>query len=312
MEKIPVIIDTDPGIDDTLAILLAAASERLQVLGLTPVDGNVRAEHTFRNALDLADFIGQGWTVAKGADHQFRVPCFGRAEDVHGERGLGSVTLPASRRAFDPRPAWDYIYDEARAHSGALVVVAIGPLTDLALCLEAHPDVRRHLREIVLMGGSTARGNRTRYAEFNFWVDPAAADAVFRSGIPITMAGLDVTLRTGVPADYLLRLAAEKPSRISSILSGSASTYNDRAMGRSNEAVSIVHDAIPVFFAEHPEWCTAERCEITICTDPADEHYGQSLRSTDDPARFNTRQITGVDMDRYLSRYEHMRDYFTK
>lgn len=308
-KRIPVIIDTDPGIDDALAILLAASCERLELVGLTPVAGNVCAAHTFKNALDLADYLELGCPVAKGAEHQLTIQCPGSASDVHGETGLGNVVLPPAKQLYDSRPAWDFIYDTAKARGGELVLIAIGPLTNIALCIQKHPDVKNYIKQIVIMGGGVSGGNRTPFAEFNFWVDPPAAGVVFRSGIPIAMAGLNVTMQTGVPTEYLIGLS-KTPSRVSKILSGAVETYHDRARARGGQEVSIVHDAVAVFYAAYPEHCHTEMCAITVNEDGEDERFGESVADFENPIDFNTALIESIDMDAYLAQYKHMNDHY--
>ena len=186
-ERIPVIIDTDPGVDDALAIMIAAASEKIQLLGITPVDGNVPAAYTHQNALDLVQLFRLNIPVAKGSFDQlvYRVP---RNSSAHGKTGMGTVVLPKSEQPYNELYAWDFIYEKAKAYSGELVLVCIGPLTNIARAIIMHPDLKDHVKEIVMMGGSTTRGNVTPYAEFNYWVDPPAAKVVFESGIPLVMA----------------------------------------------------------------------------------------------------------------------------
>ena len=305
----PVIIDTDPGIDDAFAIMLAAASDRLDIVGLTSVDGNVKEEYTARNALDLAGFLGISCPVARGDGSQLEVPVPNHGEHIHGESGMGGVTLPRSQADFDKRPAWDFIYDTAKEHAGSLVLLAIGPLTNVARAIIAHADLIKYVKQIVIMGGSTEGGNRTPYAEFNFWADPPAAKVVFGSGIPIAMAGLNVTLKTGVPIALLDELS-ERPSRLKGMLTQMARDYSDRVVGNDNAHVSIVHDAIAVFYAAHPEWCETKKCKITIDADVKSEQWGRSLADFSDPASFNTTLITDVDMQKYLAEYESMVEYF--
>ena len=311
MEKIPVIIDTDPGVDDAIAIMLANSSDHIHILGLTPVDGNVRAKYTYQNALNLADFLGMDCVVAKGADKQLTVQCSGRAEDIHGKEGFGNVVLPKSRRSFSNLAAWDYIYEQAKKYSKKLVIAAIGPLTDIAIALQKYPDLKEHIDKLVIMGGGTEGGNRTPYAEFNFWMDPPAAKVVFESGLHIVMAGLNVTLQTGVPIDFIKKLS-QKPSHIADVLSTMVDTYNDKALGKSGNEVSVVHDAIPMFYLMRPECCKTERCNITINAVAGDERWGQSVASYDDPCSFNTELITDINMDEYLKEYENMTEFYTK
>jgi pyrimidine-specific ribonucleoside hydrolase len=191
----PIIIDTDPGIDDALAILLAFASEELDVLGLTTVGGNTGLAHTTENALRLLHLIGRDDVpVAAGGD----VPLVRRDSrpdpTTHGADGFGGVSLDPAPRGADPRGATALLVDLIESSPEPVTLVALGPLTNVAVLVAAHPQVAAKLRRIVLMGGGArVLGNMTPAAEFNIWYDPDAAARVFSAGIPITMVGLDAT-----------------------------------------------------------------------------------------------------------------------
>ena len=186
------IIDTDPGTDDAVAFIDALNSPELDVLALTTVGGNASLEDTTRNALDLMAHLGRpDMPVYKGAD----TPLTGEfpfAYDFHGPGGL-SISLPDSGSTPHPQSAVDYIHDAARDHSGELVILALGPLTNIAQALIDRPDLRDHIKELIVMGGAVeVPGNITPYAEFNTYCDPRAANVVFQSGVPVTLIGLDV------------------------------------------------------------------------------------------------------------------------
>lgn len=198
MEKIPVIIDTDPGSDDIFAIFLANSSPRLDIRGLSIVAGNMKAELTFENGLAINEFAGINTKVAFGAKGPLcieqRVGSF-----LHGDRGLGRFDIPkAAGRALE-QPSWDFIYEEALKAGGELLIIALGPLTNLAAAILKFPGITGLIKEIVMMGGSADYGNRSAYAEFNIWADPHSAGIVFDSGIPIRMLGLNVTNRSAIP-----------------------------------------------------------------------------------------------------------------
>ncbi len=309
-ERIPIIIDTDPGVDDAIAIMLAAASDNLEIVGLTPVDGNVEAKYTFKNALDLAEFLQLGCPVAKGAERQLTVQAPRHAGLTHGATGMGSVTLPEAKGSFSELPAWDFIYEKAKEYAGRLHIVAIGPLTNLAQLLIKHPDAKDYIKEIDIMGGGVEGGNSTPYAEFNFWIDPPAADIVFKSGIPIVMAGLNVTEKTGIAFEFIDRLA-EKKSLISGIIKALVNSYSDKLDNKEGKRSSIIHDAIPVFWLAENDACESKRCHIDICAVEGDEHWGESVASYDDESTFNTVLITDIDMRRYEKWYEAMTEYFS-
>ncbi len=191
-----IIIDTDPGQDDAVAILLALASpEDLDVLGITCVAGNVPLDLTSKNARIICELAGKPETlVFAGCDRPL-----GRdlvtAEHVHGKTGLDGPNLPDPTMPLQDSHAVDYIIDTLRAHDkGTVTLCPLGPLTNIATALQKAPDVAGKVQEIVLMGGGYFEGgNITPTAEFNIYVDPQAADIVFKSGIPIVVMPLDVT-----------------------------------------------------------------------------------------------------------------------
>lgn len=191
-----IIIDTDPGQDDAVAILLALASpEEIDVLGITCVAGNVPLELTARNARIVCELAGRpDMRVYAGCDRPL-----GRAlvtaEHVHGKTGLDGPSLPEPTMALAEGHAVDFIIETLRQHSpGSVTLCPLGPLTNIATALRRAPDIAERIAEIVLMGGGYFEGgNITPAAEFNIYVDPQAADAVFRCGAPIVVMPLDVT-----------------------------------------------------------------------------------------------------------------------
>lgn len=204
----PVVLDCDPGHDDALAILLACASPELDVRGITTVGGNAGLADTTRNALRVVTLLGRTEIpVAAGADRPLvREPLL--QTSFHGTSGLDGADLPEP--AIDPRPetAIELMAALVRGSDVPVTLVATGPLTNVALFLRAFPGLQDRIGAISLMGGSLGVGNTTASAEFNIWQDPEAAAIVFEAGLPILMAGLDVTHQALVlPAD-IDRLAA--------------------------------------------------------------------------------------------------------
>ncbi|MGO1569708.1 MAG: nucleoside hydrolase [Canibacter sp.] len=202
----PVIIDTDPGIDDAIAIMLAAASPEVDIRGIVAVAGNVGLEHTAQNATALADLLGLDVPVGRGASGPLRPAVSVTAADVHGANGFGGYELPHSDRVTEPGVS--LLARLIRESPEPPIVVAIGPLTNLALLINEHPDAARCVSRFVIMGGGTGEhlGNITPAAEFNLHADPDAAAAVFAFGIPITMVGLNVTEQTTIGATHLPEL----------------------------------------------------------------------------------------------------------
>ena len=191
-----IIIDTDPGQDDAVAILLALASpEEIEVLGITAVAGNVPLALTAKNARIICELAGKtDIPVFAGCDRPMGRPLV-TAEHVHGQTGLNGPKLPDPEMPLQDQNGVDFIIDTLRAEpAGTVTLCPLGPLTNIATAFERAPDIVEKVQEIVLMGGAYFEvGNITPAAEFNIYVDPQAADIVFRSGVPIVVMSLDVT-----------------------------------------------------------------------------------------------------------------------
>jgi pyrimidine-specific ribonucleoside hydrolase len=193
-----IIIDTDPGVDDALALMLALNSQEIQVEAVTTVDGNVNQEKCHTNAKKMLEFLRRtDIPVCRGA-HRPLLRHISHTEEFHGLSGLGDATLPTPRMPSDPRRAPQIINQLANDLNGKLTLVAIGPLTNIATAILNNPDLTSTVSELVLMGGAFnltqyGIGNANAVAEFNIWHDPEAARIVFNSGIPTVCVGLDVT-----------------------------------------------------------------------------------------------------------------------
>ncbi|MBP9182114.1 MAG: nucleoside hydrolase [Fuscovulum sp.] len=189
-----IIIDTDPGQDDAVAILLALASPEIEVLGLTAVAGNVPLALTQRNARIVVELAGKGTPVFAGCDAPLSRKLV-TAEHVHGKTGLDGIPLPDPTHPLQDQPAVDFLIDTLRQHpSGSITLCPLGPLTNIATAFQSAPDIVPKVAEIVLMGGAYFEvGNITPAAEFNIYVDPEAAEIVFKSGVPLVVMPLDVT-----------------------------------------------------------------------------------------------------------------------
>ena len=207
MNPIPVILDCDPGVDDAIAFLLAKQLPQLKVLAITSVAGNVGLEHTNYNALGLVEFLDWDVPVYRGAAG----PVFRKrveAAEVHGSNGMAGFDLPHTRREVEGVNAWDAIYQYAEEQQGLLEIIAIGPLTNLAMAFLKYPDLPQLIKRIVIMGGTASLGNATPAAEFNIYADPEAADIVFCSGVPVHMCGLEMTMKALMTPAELDQVAA--------------------------------------------------------------------------------------------------------
>ncbi len=194
MMKRRIILDTDPGIDDALAILLALAVPQVELEAVTVTFGNCAADQGVQNALSILELAqATHIPVAKGADRPLVQPLL-LAPETHGNSGLGYAQLPPSKIKPDPTPAVTLLIEKVIAQPGELTIVAIGPLTNLALAIRLEPRVVQAIKEVIIMGGAIRHpGNTTPLAEFNTYCDPHAAHIVFHSGLPITLVPLDVT-----------------------------------------------------------------------------------------------------------------------
>ncbi len=198
------IIDTDPGIDDAMAIFFAAAHPGLELLGLTTVFGNVPVATATQNALFLAEMAGLAIPVAEGAAVPMVQPLAPHPDFVHGVEGFGDLPPVRPVGRAEPRPAARYLCETAAAHPGEVTICAVGPLTNLAAALALDPGIAGNVARVVVMGGAVAcPGNVNADAEANIWNDPHAAAAVLSAGWPVTLVGLDVTARVNcTPADF--------------------------------------------------------------------------------------------------------------
>lgn len=268
----PIVIDCDPGIDDAVALLLACASPELRLLGVSTVAGNVGLEHTTRNAGRLLALAGRpDVPVAAGASRPLVRSSPGRAEEVHGEDGVHRAVLPEPAAEPDPRPAVDLLADLIGGSPEPVTLVAIGPLTNVALLYAVHPDVAATLGRVVIMGGSATGGNTTAAAEFNVWSDPEAAyrvltDPGLSRPVPTTMVGLDVTLTVPFEEADLAALAAGGAAgRAAADMLGPES---ERQRAGTGVASLPVHDAVAVAAVLRPELVAVRPATITVdCSD---------------------------------------------
>lgn len=203
----PIILDCDPGHDDALAMILASCNPEIDLRAMTTVSGNGAIDKVTLNARRVSTLAKINVPIAEGAGKSI-LGAFESATDIHGESALDGANLPEPTIPLEPIHAVDLMANVLKNSKEKVTIVATGPLTNVALFLKMYPDLRNRIAEIVFMGGSASRGNRTPYAEFNIWMDPEAADVVLRSGIPTTMCGLDVTHQALVTKEVFSRIEA--------------------------------------------------------------------------------------------------------
>jgi pyrimidine-specific ribonucleoside hydrolase len=256
-----VIIDTDPGVDDAFAIALACASPEVDLLAVTTVFGNVPLPMTTRNARRLLAMLGrEDVPVGVGAAVPLVHPHGHEAYDVHGNDGLSgkSATLPEPRSQASDVDAVTLMARVLAEAPGPVTIVPIGPLTNIALLLAAHPGLAARIDRLVIMGGGLGHGNTTAAAEFNLWSDPEAARRVLVvEQVPVTLVTLDLTLRCTVDQPWLAKLAASGP--VGAALAGFTtdtfahySTFLGRAEVPVHDALAVAEAALPGLLATVP------------------------------------------------------------
>lgn len=259
----PVLIDCDPGHDDALALLLAVGDSRLRLLGVTTVAGNQTLDKTTRNALRILALAGvTGVPVAAGCDRPL-VGALAVAEDIHGASGLDGPDLDVPVAEVADVHGVELMRRLIVGSAEPVTLIATGPLTNVALLLRRHPEVMPNVRRVVFMGGSTDRGNSTPYGEFNIVTDPEAADIVLRSGLPITMIGLNVTHRALATPEIIAEfdgLGTRLGTICAELMTFFAATYR-RVFGFEHPPV---HDPIAVAAVIDPSIVPTVTAPVTV------------------------------------------------
>jgi purine nucleosidase len=259
-----ILIDTDPGIDDALAILLALASPELSVEGISIVHGNCSAEQGTLNALSVLQLAGASHIpVARGCELPLVQPSL-LAPETHGNTGLGHARLPAPRAAPVDQHGVDFLIERILASPGEMTVAAIGPLTNLAMALRREPRIALALKEIFIMGGAIRhQGNTTPQAEFNVYVDPHAAHIVFHSGVPITLIPLDVTYRCILTPSDVKRLQEIK-SPIPGFVADSTRFYMEFHDQYQKIEGCVINDPLALALTFMPGLCDYEEHYVDV------------------------------------------------
>jgi len=258
---LPVVIDTDPGIDDLLALLLALGSPELDVRGISVSYGNTVVENAYRNAVEITRRAGRRITLCVGARRPLKRDLAVAAE-THGASGLGYAELPPAGVILE----WVKSLDRLLADQPEPVtLVTLGPLTGLALALRREPDLVRAkvARHIAMVGNLAARGNTTRYAEFNAWCDPEALDAVFRAELPTEMVGLDVTREAVLGPQEVTRLA-HSSSPLARWIHDALRFYVEFHKQAEGLDGCIVNDVLPIAALIRPEALEFEEQRLVV------------------------------------------------
>lgn len=258
MKKI--IIDTDPGIDDAVAIALAVNSDKLDVQLITTIAGNVDINKTTKNALKLMEFFNLDIPVAKGCSSPL-LKKLENATDIHGETGMDGYAFPEPTKSILPIHAVEALYKTIIESKEKITLVPIAALTNIALLFTIYPEVKENIEEIVMMGGTLTSGNTNTVAEFNIYVDPHAASIVFQSGVKINMVGLDVTRQAVLHHENSLKIKGT--GKTGEMFYSMFQHYR----GGSLKKGLRIHDACAIAYLLKPEIFETQERFIEVVTD---------------------------------------------
>lgn len=304
--KTKIILDVDTGVDDALAILMAAKHPSLELMGVTTVAGNVGLEHTTRNSLQVLELVGRDDVPVAAGAHRPMLRVLRDASSFHGQNGLNDIELPAPKRGPISMHAVDFIIELVHRHPGEITLIPIGPLTNIALAILKDAELPKLVKNVVLMGGAAfCMGNHGPFSEFNIWVDSEAAKIVFESGVPITMVGLDVTMKTMFTADHLQELTNRGDSPITDFVSAMMTPYFTRASKLPWFKGFAMHDPLTIGAVVDPTLLETKPYRVDIET-KGDLTEGMTVveyrtRVMHSPDYCPNAQVAvGVDAERFL------------
>ncbi len=300
MEPQKIIIDTDPGIDDAMAIHYAFAHPDLEVLALTTVFGNVWVEQATRNALFLAEQARYQTIVAEGAARPLVMAPNQPSHYVHGVEGLGDMAAPTPNGQADARPAHVLISELCRQYPGEVVLCPVGPLTNIAKLLDYDPEITSFVKKVVIMGGAVFhKGNVTPFAEANIWNDPHAADAVFAADWHVEMIGLDITSNITCNEHDFAALSTTSPI-VGTFLHEISVFYIKFYETVIGELVCLMHDPTAVIAITNPDFIEYQDIPLEVMTEG--EAIGQTKQSSK-PSRRPVKVAVTANIDAVKKTY---------
>lgn len=304
-----IIFDTDPGIDDSLAIAYAIAHPDIEVLALTTIFGNVTSDQATENALKITSAFGSDADVAQGAQKPLQIEPNHTSDYVHGANGLGGFEFPQTDKQAVQLSAAEYMVEMTKKHPGEITICAVGPLTNLALALKLDPDITARVKEVVIMGGAVFHvGNVTPVAEANFWNDPHAADQVLAANWPVTLAPMDCTMPVRFTQEDLEFIARKNPL-MGIPLQKMAPFYIDFYRSCVGLNGLVPHDAMALVWLTAPGAFYVRKGALCVATDgPA---IGQSIcqlaglksQSTAFDGRLDHNILVDTDVNMFRANY---------
>lgn len=277
MRQHKVIIDTDPGVDDAMAILYACLDPSIELLGLTTIFGNVTTDIATRNSLALLELAGQDLPVARGAEKPIVQEAKPVAWEVHGKEGFGDVPpmLPGSKPVDES--AAEFICRLVNENPGEITLCPVGPLTNIALALELDPGIANKVKSVTVMGGSMDEGgNVTSHAEANIWQDPHAADMVFAAGWEVIMVGLDVTHQViCTPKDFASMV--EPAPKLGGFLNDAAQFYFQFHRDENGFDGCHMHDPTAVISIVRPDLFSIDETPVSVILEG--DEIGRTIRA---------------------------------
>ncbi len=312
MKRRKLIIDTDPGVDDAFAIITALSSSQFEVKGITTVAGNKSLEYVTVNAMKLirlmrADCKVYPGSIASLKDLESATGELKDAGNTHGSDGLGDVDLSFDEATRSDTHAVDFIIDTVRQNPGKVEILAIGPVTNIALAIRKEPEVMKTVKTIWSMGGGVHRGNMTPVSEFNYWFDPEAVEVMYGIGtdVDIYMFGLDVTYNTFFTMNDLFFLRQEG-GEIGRIMYDMTLAYAGSYWSNRRITGAVIHDLVPIIYAIDPGISKPEdvyRSALTVCCEPG-LTQGQTIVDLVD--RFNFTKNAYVVMNADSRRFKEL------
>ena len=300
MNKYNVILDSDPGHDDAIAILLLGSSDIFNCLGVTTVRGNQTIEKTTSNALNIIQYLNLPFKVYQGRSE----PLFRKSptcSQIHGDSGLDGFTFPPLKREKEELDGVSFIIKSCLENEH-VTLIPTGPLSNIGDALRMEPKIKNNIDRIILMGGSIGKGNITDEAEFNILTDPEAADIVFKSQIPIYMVGLDVTRRCLITDKLIERMSYIKnPAGI--LFHDLMKVFLENQISYFHLSGAPLHDPLTVACMIDPSILSFTPAEVIVDTSFS-KYEGKTYVSMSNAEKYNAYVATDVDVDKYFDLIE--------